>query len=406
MKNRWKLGVATAALAATLGLAACGGGSPEDVLSADAIKALTVTTVDQGTCVADVDGIVSVYTGALEGVPPRAWTDAISTPLRNQTDANAALREIQWSICHDRFNGATWLVAMANLEVEGVKLSEINEWLKPYAVDANKVNDIADEFLPQRDKDIAAMTADEQKEVKQKSEEWQQLAQKLNTLLNRFQNVGIGAPMSEWNYHLALGGAKVDGLPEVALNDKQENLNSVILVLTEKGNSCPIVAIGGNVLDRRPEGFPTGCNPKGQPNVGMYVPGTPGGNPPQGTGGNPPPTNPPPTNPPPTGGGCPPGTTPPDCTVPKVYGDSSGANGNGGEGAGMGESNPGPVRTQTPVPSAPRVNPAPPASSGGGSGGGSSIPTGSTPDPNPAPAPTTEVDNGDGGAPPGDPGGF
>ncbi len=122
--------------------------------------------------------------------------------------------------------------------------------------------------------------------------------------------------------------------------------------------------------------------------------------PPPGRGGPPPvtthPPGPPPVSPPP-------GTTqPPPPPAPKVPGADPYPRGNAPIGGGP-NVNPGPGVQQpwTPPPAVPYVPPAPPAPPQP-----AAPPVGSTPEPAPIVIPTPEVDNGGGGAPPGDPGGF
>lgn len=293
--------LAASAAAALATLTACGGGGSDTTsASQEVLDKLTVKTIDEGTCESDASGLVPFDISSLKGLPPRVWSDAISTPVSNENDPAIALNDVRWAICHDPVLGITWAHALAGVKVGDTTIGDLNDWLKPYQVDAGEISEQAAGFIPLLDASAADKTPEKVEAAVSKNGEYQALAQRVNTLINRFWSMGIHSPMSEWNYHLAVGGAVVGKLPEVELNDKQENLKSVVLVLTEKGDSCPIVAIGANVYDKRPEGFPTGCDDKGKPRVDVPVPGNPGGGTPPGTGGgNPPPSNPPGTEPPP-----------------------------------------------------------------------------------------------------------
>jgi hypothetical protein len=121
--------------------------------------------------------------------------------------------------------------------------------------------------------------------------EWQAIAARLNTLLTRFANVGIQSRASVLNYHLAGGGMFGTGtLPQVVLNDMQEDLPALVLEIWLKDAPCPVFTIGFNVQDSRLEQFEPGCPPR-PPDV--------------------PPVSEPPTS-------VPTNTTPPGVTVPPV----------------------------------------------------------------------------------------
>lgn len=258
--------VAASAAVAIATLTACGGGGSDTTpVSQEVLDKLTVKTIDEKTCESDGSGLVPFDIGSLKGLPPRIWTDAISVPVSNENDAGVALNDVRWAICHDPVLGVTWAHALADVKVGNTTIGDLNDWLKPYQVDASEISEQAAGFIPLLDVSAADKTPKKVEAAVSKNGEYQALAQKVNTLINRFWSVGIHSPKSEWNYHLAGGGAVVGKLPEVELNDKQENLKSVVLVLTNKGDSCPAVAIGANVYDKRPEGFPTGCDDKGNP---------------------------------------------------------------------------------------------------------------------------------------------
>lgn len=235
-------------------------------------KALTVTSVDDeyclekvvkygGSTVATGDGMTVVTfngrIGALEGTPPRLWSDALDTPYV-KTDPQEMLGETQAEICENPLYGVTVAHFFATMSVGDVKLSEINDWLTPFAGDAGQINDKASEFVPLLD--VTSPTDDDKGQAVRQNLAWQQVAGKLGTLLGRFQVVGVQAQASTLNYHLVAGGAVVGGLPEVGLNPNQENLPALVLQLTEKGACAPLKVIGFNQGDKRPEEFaPPAC---------------------------------------------------------------------------------------------------------------------------------------------------
>ena len=267
-KRFWIPGVAIIA-AVTLSLVAFTGSTntaseeklPE--ISQEVIDALTVKTAsaDAG-CVLDANGLVSYQIGALEAVPaPRLWSDAVSTPFAATTPEEIR-DELQAETCKDVLLGVSELVFFATdvrdelLSKTGVDLVELNPWLKPFAVDPSEINELAAEFIPLLDveepKDSEVTTA-----IKQ-NRKWQELASYVNTLYDRFTVSGPEARMSVVNYHLAVGGLVVGGLPAVERNANQEDLPALILSLTEKDQCAPLLTIGANTGDKRPELFGAG----------------------------------------------------------------------------------------------------------------------------------------------------
>lgn len=359
----------------------------------DALKdALTITSVTL-SCPESVLGhggstmasgtrtvvIFKDHIGALKGTPPRKWSDALSTPYI-KTEPQEMLGETQATACMDPLYGVTLANFFANMSVGDVKLVDLNPWLTPFAGDAGQINDKAAEFIPLLD--VTKNITDEQagKAITQNIA-WQRVAEKIGTLLTRFEVDGIRAEQSVLNYHLSGGGASVGGLPEVGLNPNQENLPALMLKLTEKGACVPIKVIGFNTGDKRPEEFtPPVCakpvpqpeqpapkpKPKPTPTTVPKPKPTPTTTPatvPKTT----PTTTPAPTTtaPPRTGKETPPNTVapPPTTTAPPTTAPpNNGGQGDSGDGATNTTS---PPTTQAPAPappvtSSPTTNPPPP----------------------------------------------
>lgn len=270
------------------------------------IDSLTVTTTSpDAQCVTDEYDLVPYQIGALESIPPRKWSDALSTPM-SATDPQKVRDELQQTICEDPLLGVSYLTFLATdvrdqlLKSTDVDILELNEWLEEFDIDPlDDINAKAAEFTPLLD--ATDPSAEEIDAAMAKNRDWQKLASYANTLLDRFVVTGIEARKSTVNYHLAAGGLVVGTLPAVERNDKQEDLDALILTLTEKDQCEEILVIGANMHDKRPELFvPNDCKPK------TPTPTTP----PTTT----PPTTPPHT-PPPSGcvNNCEP--TNPPCTV-------------------------------------------------------------------------------------------
>jgi hypothetical protein len=215
-------------------------------------------------------------------------TDAMSTPMTaEKTDPAAMLKEIQTAICEDPLLAGATLKMFANMEVGGVKVIDLNQWLQPWAGDTTNINDEANNFVPPAPVNPGSVTDAEARTAAQDSINWQPIAQNLNELLARFRNDGDQTGMTTFNFHLDGEGVQVGGLPEVALNMDQMNAEHLQLTLIRKPDTCVLV-IGFNVGDKRPEGFecvapgtpPPTENTPGKPGK----PGTPGSHPPTTTG--------------------------------------------------------------------------------------------------------------------------
>ena len=255
-----------------------GGTDPPDTTipssNADLINLLTVNTttincaelVGSSATMKLEDGrtVLKLEVGALMlvGEGGRRWSDALSTPVYQQKPSDA-LKEIQTAICQDPLFGATVAHLFAHMEVEGTKIVDLNDWLKPFAVETGQINDLAAGFIPLLDGD--SPTNEQLAAAISQNLVYQALAEKLSTLLNRFSIVGIQTEQSTLNYHLDAGGLVVGKLPEVAINAKQENLPALVLEANVKPGNC-LVSIGFNIGVKRPEVF--GCPPVNPPGTG------------------------------------------------------------------------------------------------------------------------------------------
>jgi hypothetical protein len=273
--------------------------------SEDILRALQFEVPTQ-KCEPDSNGLVSFRVEGL--MPGRKWSNSIALPM-DGVNAEAALAQMMDTVCHDPSFGATVAAGLAHATDGQMALVNYYEWLKPFRFE--EVDEIAKDYMPAfkngafRDD----LSVDETLDAIQKNKDWQEVAALINTALANLNNMGIQSPQSVWNAH-QVGRSDV-GLPEVALNDSQENLPALVLGLTKKGEECPIFQIAFNVGDKRPEGVNI-CKEaeKVVPVQHRLVPPVPT---PQG----PPPVAPPPSGPPPVG---PPPVNPPgpNCTTHPV----------------------------------------------------------------------------------------
>lgn len=259
--------VAAAAITANGGTTASADGQstttttiPESVIQALTVKTVTVACATvvkaNGGSMASGDPTVVTYNiGALQGTPPRLWSDALSTPLSG-SNPQQQLAALQAAICEDPLLGGAWANMFSNLTVGGMTVGSLNPWLSPFAGDASGVNTtVVTRFMS-----LLNVKTPTQKQVAKAVKQnlrWQGVAERLDTLLTRFINVGDGTPLSTQNWHLAAGGLVVGGLPEIELNSAQEDLPALVFQVSEKGACAPLVAIGANLGDKRPEVFVT-----------------------------------------------------------------------------------------------------------------------------------------------------
>lgn len=283
---RWKraagIGVlAVALLVALLGVFAPGGNpqaaattnTPSDEMQ----DALTIKTVSYN-CKTDANGLVPPKIMALVPVKEggRKYSDSVSTPFVAPEPAGM-LDEAKAEVCSNPHLGSTLASFFANLELGSVKVVDLNPWLQEFAGDPiSVVHKRAEYYVPLRD--VANPTDEEVNTAAERNRAWQGVAEKVNTLLERFVLGSVEKKPSVRNYHLVAGGVVAGQLPPVENNPRQENLPALQLYLTEKGGETCLANVGLNDDDKRPELFECSLPPKptkpGKP--GSTTPGQPG----------------------------------------------------------------------------------------------------------------------------------
>lgn len=263
------------------------------------IKCVDIVGAENVETTPDGQQVVRPNIGALKSVPPRKWTDALSTPL----DPNTR-KAVQRAICQDPLLGSTTAHMLSRLKVGDVSVLELNPWLKPFAGKASRINNVAVQYVPQLK---GTATIDEAIKA---NVAWQKQAELINTLLGRFKVQGVHKLKSTKNYHLTGGGLDVGGLPNVGLDPKQDKRSALILAVTAKNSKKCVLKIGFNLGDKRPEQF--GCPKPTTPGTTPSVPGAPGSPGTPGTPGKPGST--------PTPGTSTPGSTPTPTPTPTPSG--------------------------------------------------------------------------------------
>jgi hypothetical protein len=230
---------------------------------------------------------VQPHIGALDGLVsntnhpgPRLWSDAIEGPLPNPSDASGSLEVIEATLCQDALFGTTTGNGLANWTVDGVKLGDLNPWLKADEFDASApVNDIqvrADSYFPIKNSDGS------ETQTIQSNQAYQLYAEEEITLLNRMVNEGEGTHQTTENYYLSGAGLSAWGTPNVSLNSTQYRADAIWLDPTKKTGEC-MPEFGFNTKDMRPETEEEQCEvpaattttPEKKPTTTTHIPNHP-----------------------------------------------------------------------------------------------------------------------------------
>jgi hypothetical protein len=187
----------------------------------------------------------------------RRWSDAISVPLPGATPA-AKKHNLQLAICLQPYVGVVWEHALSTMFVGGHSLLSRNHWMRP-TEDVTKVNDLAKRYGALLNLNQVKASAKASAHYVVVNRQWQHRANAINGLLAQFDPTAIRALPSVRNWHaIPLSGT----LPEVGLNPRQEKLPALVLNVTQKGACAPLLSVGANVADMRPEVFATPtCKP-------------------------------------------------------------------------------------------------------------------------------------------------
>jgi hypothetical protein len=173
----------------------------------------------------------------------KLFSDGMANPMTTAeyTDANKEALEAEFAatMCEDPIITSMVANQFANMDVNGIKVIDLNPWLQGYEGDASTINDNAAKLMPAFGKDLSEMSDEEVMAAVEARAEHTELAEKLATLINRFENTGIEDDLTvALNYHLEAGGLTVGQLPEVAKNDVSYKRNFLVFKLTLKDGRC------------------------------------------------------------------------------------------------------------------------------------------------------------------------
>ncbi len=205
----------------------------------------------------DVDQTMVVYKpgfAAAVGSNGRRYSDSIQLPLKGSETVDQS-KDLKRAICEDPLQGAAVANMFAGIKIGDQErpLTEFNPWLQPFAVEVEQVNDLAAGYMPHYEQ--KELTSDQAKEALTKNVEYQVLANRLGTLLDRLGAVGVQSHASDKTWHLSNGGISVGGVPEVGLDPRKDTKPSLVYQLSQK-NACEVLLrVGFNTADKRPEVF-------------------------------------------------------------------------------------------------------------------------------------------------------
>jgi len=194
--------------------------------------------------------------------PKRKNTLDLSVPLKGKTDE--AKQAYFWqNLCSDPFLGLVWGYVVGNLEIDGVRVFDIdgNDKLKIANSDGvtldqlklQDLNNFAESFLLQE-----GATDEETLDFTKKNDQYRYYVQTLIAILQQFKLLGVESLTSDKNWRLEGPSA---GVANVVLSPTPDSLPSLLYGVTEKGQCEPEVLIGVNLEDMRPEIFNPGDLP-------------------------------------------------------------------------------------------------------------------------------------------------
>ena len=222
----------------------------EDTIS---IHCLDAVRSDQ---VIEVDGdqVIDYEVGANASVSSgQRIPGGLSTPLEGRT-APRMLRSVYQKVCGDNLYACTVARFFQPMVIDGIRVADMNPWLERMVKSDEDINNCAARLVAVEDADKMS-DEDLAKAVVNQNRRSRYYTARVATLVDRFVLLGVRAEKSVRNYHLVGEGVVAGTLPEVELNPKQESLPALQLTLTPKGVCVPLVVIGFNVLDARPEEF-------------------------------------------------------------------------------------------------------------------------------------------------------
>ncbi|MFZ1301420.1 MAG: hypothetical protein WAQ27_02465 [Candidatus Microsaccharimonas sp.] len=254
----------------------CGGssqaGSDDPVVLTPEMKALLdagLVPLDEFLCstivanaggTVDANGVYALFIDSLlkveKGNPDlRQWSDALSTLLKGKTPQEMKAW-LDRAICEEPVIGYSLAHLFAHKDF--ILEAQSTDWLEVANVDVSEINDLAAKaaplqvwYLQHRKKDAVAPDS-VYLEAYQASQDYAEFASKLVFLLSRYQLGSVEKIGSTHHYKLADGGTTADFIPEVDIDTRVDDRDSLVFYLTSKTSCKPVDVIAFNTGDKRP----------------------------------------------------------------------------------------------------------------------------------------------------------
>lgn len=184
--------------------------------------------------------------GIGNGTENRVVTDGISTPLQGET-IDEMYSDFEQKLCVEPLLLAETAAVLARVEVDGVKLSEENDFLQPFLVEPSEINDLAREYVPSAGAD-EVLTGEAQALAIDANLQMQHDAEQVIGLLRQMLRFGEIDATAGYNLGLAELLATA-GIPDLELKSSYDG-RFVTYVFASKDAGC-VVVLGVNTADGR-----------------------------------------------------------------------------------------------------------------------------------------------------------
>ncbi|MEK7602958.1 MAG: hypothetical protein AAB459_01805 [Patescibacteria group bacterium] len=178
----------------------------------------------------------------------------VNTPLVGDTDP-ARLESAIHKVCSDPLYACGVGRSFGVWEPLGPQIARANPWIgKNVKKSDDDINDCAVRLT--RIRNVDDMSDDELADaIVSRDRKVRVFTEKVATLIDRFRVDGTRPEQSVRNYHLSGEGIVAGSFPNWELNPQQEKLPALVLALVPKGACGPVMVIGFNLFDARPEEF-------------------------------------------------------------------------------------------------------------------------------------------------------
>jgi hypothetical protein len=184
------------------------------------------------------------------GTGPNAlrWSDAVSTPFAGDNPRQME-RDLFRNLCTDPAFLAETAAGLADVEVDGVRLADTNEWLQRHLGPASRIDDIAEGYAPLFG-ETGTPTDAELLEAVEGNVQAQADAARVIALIRHMQRNGLVHTRSGLSVHVKEFGMDIDGgIPEFETISPYDG-EFLTYVVSSKTDGC-VAVIGFNRYDKR-----------------------------------------------------------------------------------------------------------------------------------------------------------